>query len=261
MESQMFASWLSRRKLSYIRISTALVAAGLGARAANAGFITVPDVLTVTARGTIEFTPVDGLGLFGGGDLEGLPYTEVFTIVDTLPAWANSFALTTLSSSDASVTTTIAGHSYTMSGSAYVGDFYLAPPAGDGEPFDERVVDLTGVGGYPGYNYAGESVARFPAQWATDPAAESLFLNNTVSGQTGYRIGSVLNVGFISGDEPYTGMNFNVESVSISYTTTTAFIPEPSTWITMAIGFAALGMAGYWKGATSKQAIRWIWHV
>jgi hypothetical protein len=233
---------MSKGALPLILIPIAAIATCLTASAANAKFITIPDVLTVTVQGTVADIPYDGLGLFGGLFLPGPSYTQVFTIVDTLPPSANSFALTELTSSDASATTTINGDSYTMYGSATVQDTvsdFL-------QPSDQRLVYLNGVG-LPGYNSTEDYVGRVPSQWAGDSAAQSLFLNNTVIGNASAN-SSGLVVEYISYLHPdYTDLQFNVESISISYTTTTAFIPEPSTWTTMAIGFAALALAGYRK--------------
>ena len=201
--------------------------------------IIVPYVLTVVSTGTITHA-TDGLDLFGGGDLVGKTYTQTYTVVDTLPAYLQSFSLNNLESTDASVVTTIDGHSYTVSGTGDAGNFYVAP--NDGPAFDERAVEVTGSAPNDTYDYVGDSVARTPPQWAGDPAAVSLFQDNTVSGQTGYLVGSVLDVSpgpCCSG--PRTGLNFAVTSMSTSYTTTTAFIPEPSAWTLLLGGTFGVG--------------------
>lgn len=224
--------------VSKLRMGPVAAASIMAAGAASAKTITVPDVLTVTATGTVR-ADTDSLDLFGGGDLAGLPFTEVFTIVDTLKPFQQSFTLTGLSSDDASVTLTIDGHSYTLSGPATAADVYLGSGA---SAFDERYVSLTSAA-FP-QDDASASVARIPPQWGADPAAMALFQADTVSGQDGYGVGSRFvvsnSVHYLPGS--YTGMLFDINSISTAYTVTTASIPEPATWGMMLLGAGMIGV-------------------
>ena len=230
----------------------AVMALGLLSFPAEAGakMITVPDVLTVTVTGTVTTTGAtgyDGLGLFGGGTLAGDSFTEVFTIADTQPVWERSFSATGLGSADVTAVTTINGHAYTLSGSGQAQDFYFPPNSGTAAAFDSRTVDV--ANGPPGDEYASDSVNRFPAQWGADPAGEAIFQNNTLSSQPGEfeRGGSgfavfPVNVNY-GKRSTYTVLYFDVASISDAYTTTLAFIPEPSLWATLTLGLFAAGGA------------------
>ena len=89
----------------------------------------------------------------------------------------------------------------------------------------------------------GTSVLRTSSLWLGVPGATDIFQSNTVTGTTGYGVASEFYVN--SGTYAF----LNVSSISSSdVTTMVVFVPQPSTWAMVPLGFAGLGFMG-WRGS------------
>jgi len=146
-----------------------------------------------------------------------------------------------------SATITINGDTFAFSGT---GDaFNLASGALGG---DERGVEVSGKSSGGAETEMGSSVLRTPSLWLGVPGATDIFRSNTVSGATGFEIGSEFG-------SDGTQFLLNVSSISSSdITTMVVFVPEFSTWTMMLFGFAGLGFVGWRAQRKNVTAAAWL---
>ena len=239
-------------------VAAGVTAMWVGAAPAEAGTVVVPSSITFVATGTVT-TGFDPGDLFGGGDLSGLPYmaTYVFhttpstvspyyccvTVATGLGGTVSNLTPATASTVNVSATITINGDTFALSGAGNVSNFAENPFGGE-PSHDQRSIGMSGE--LSGGIQAGldNSVLRTPSLWLGVPGATDIFQSNTVSGVTGFDAGGE----FVASDGAVilTEAALNVASISSGDITTIAvFVPEPSTWAMMLIGFGGLGFAGF----------------
>jgi hypothetical protein len=185
------------------------------------------------STGTIGAGSYDDRDLFGGGNLVGLPFTNVMTTqVPTPPIPILVGYLYTSVQGPTTDTFSVNGFSYTMTGTDGVGLNELFDTNED-----RRAGGLDGVG--PGGPYevlrVVTGVNRSPSQWASDPAGKSIFSDSTVTGLASGTFYALPNSG------PVTNLDLETTSIVSSFTTSPVDIPEPASWALLVVGFGAIG--------------------
>ena len=249
--------------LSASVLTAGLTAMWIGLAApAEAATVVVPASVTFTATGTVNMG-VNAADLFGGGNLTGLAFVATY-VFQTSPSTVGPYYCCsgsstgpggtlsflnprTASTINVSATITINGDTFAFSGT---GDaFNLASGALGG---DERGVEVSGKSSGGAETEMGSSVLRTPSLWLGVPGATDIFRSNTVSGATGFEIGSEFG-------SDGTQFLLNVSSISSSdITTMVVFVPEFSTWTMMLFGFAGLGFVGWRAQRKNVTAAAWL---
>jgi hypothetical protein len=185
------------------------------------------------------------------------PAATLLSLTDA-PSQSDTFFALPFLATDKTTTISISGYqppsweyatdiSVTLSGSTtnLLGSSWFFLPAAQGS-YAMTIDDGSSV---PGLQFGGltpgnyDTFSQFVPTQAGDSYVLSFFYSNNLYGGPNANSPSGFLVVQIAGDPPNLG---SVSTGSVSWVAD-AGVPEPSSWALMLLGFAGLGLAGYWR--------------